>query len=304
MPMLVVRRRCEERLRAAWPGFLERRLQRLAQQERYGTAAEKVAEGIMEDLLTAVLDWPMTSLNYQVGRSDILLTQQGIRYLIVETKRPGALLGRPSAVEKAVNQARRYADEQKVRRIAVSDGTLVAAWDLDHSEPRLRLSARLDMREPPLDLWWVSVQGIYRPMTDPVEPIEPCGAEPRPDTDDPSGTLLHSKYKLPAACFAYVGDINKPATWRLPYLRADRSIDTARLPKAIQAILSNYRGLRVSTIPEKAMPDTLVRLALAAAELGRLPPTCTDPAPIYRQLHDALDQLGRLADVIPTATAG
>jgi hypothetical protein len=142
----------------------------------------------MEDLLTAMLDWPMTSLKYQGGRSDITLTQQEIRYLIVKTKRPGALLGQPSAVEKAVNQARRYPEEQKVRRIAVSDGTLVAAWDLGHSEdynkPRLRLPARLDTQKPALDLWWVSVQGIYRPMTDPVETIEPCEAEPRPDTDD------------------------------------------------------------------------------------------------------------------------
>ncbi|WP_069805706.1 hypothetical protein [Thermogemmatispora onikobensis] len=33
---LVSHRRCVERIRRAWPAFLERRRQRLAEQERYG----------------------------------------------------------------------------------------------------------------------------------------------------------------------------------------------------------------------------------------------------------------------------
>ena len=37
-----------------------------------------------------------------------------------------------------------------------------------------------------------------------------------------------------------------------------------RLPKAIEAILSNYRGARVSSVLEKAIPDVLRRLAEAA----------------------------------------
>lgn len=57
----------------------------------------------------------------------------------------------------------------------------------------------------------------------------------------PSGELLHHKYLLPASCFAYIGTANLPATWKLPYLQADGTPDLKRLPKAIQAILSNYR---------------------------------------------------------------
>jgi len=71
--------------------------------------------------------------------------------------------------------------------------------------------------------------------------------------------LLHPKYKIPASCFAYVGDANKPSTWKLPYLHADGTPDHSRLPKAIQAVLSNYRDATVSTVPEKAVSDVLVR---------------------------------------------
>lgn len=41
-----------EHIHQNWPRFLEQRRERLAQQERYGTAAEKVTENILEDLLT------------------------------------------------------------------------------------------------------------------------------------------------------------------------------------------------------------------------------------------------------------
>ncbi len=43
--------------------FLEKRLQRLKQQDRHGgIASEKVAENIIEDLFTEVLDWELSDL--------------------------------------------------------------------------------------------------------------------------------------------------------------------------------------------------------------------------------------------------
>jgi hypothetical protein len=39
---------CVEHIRSNWPAFLERRKERLAQQERQGVAAEKVAENTCE----------------------------------------------------------------------------------------------------------------------------------------------------------------------------------------------------------------------------------------------------------------
>jgi hypothetical protein len=105
--------------------------------------------------------------------------------------------------------------------------------------------------------------------------------------------LLHPKYRLPSQCFAYVGNYADPHTWKPPYLIADGTIDAKRLPKAIQAILSNYRGAKVTGIPEEAVCDVLTRLARAAAQGGHMPTQACNPAAIYKQLADALEQLRR-----------
>ena len=142
----------------------------------------------------------------------------------------------------------------------------------------------------PIGLWALSVHGIYRTCealgidvpiaSDPVD-TTPCGTDP---------TLLHHKYQLPAECFAYVPDSNDPRSWKLPYRLADGGIDQRRLPKAIQSILSNYRGTRVGGIPEAAMREVLIRLARAATMAGHLPANSTS-APTYRQLAQTLEQL-------------
>ncbi len=79
---------------------------------------------------------------------------------------------------------------------------------------------------------------------------------------------------------------------------ADGAVDAKRLPKAVQAILSNYRGAKVSGIPEEAIPAVLSRLARAARHAGHMPPEASNPAPIYRQLAEALEQLGVSADAV------
>ena len=99
--------------------------------------------------------------------------------------------------------------------------------------------------------------------------------------------LLQPKYHLPAHCFAYVGDAARPATWKLPYRRADGRVDRRRLPLAIEAVLGTYRGRR-ARIPDGAIPDVLQKLARAANEIGRMPPRARHPAPLYRKLAAAL----------------
>ncbi len=66
----------------------------------------------------------------------------------------------------------------------------------------------------------------------------------------------------------------------------------------MQAILSNYRGAKVSGIPEGAIPTVLARLARAVRQAGHMPPEACSPAPIYRQLAEALEQLGVAADAM------
>jgi hypothetical protein len=155
-----------ERIRCNWCNFFAKRCERLKQQERHGVAAEKVTEGILEDLFTMVLDWTLGDLNNQVGYADILLTRLGIKYLIFEAKRPGALAWNQRAVEAALDQAMRYAGEQKVRCIGVSDGVMLYAADVQHGGLQDRVFVSLEAPDPQEQLWWLSVHGIYRPMED------------------------------------------------------------------------------------------------------------------------------------------
>ena len=295
-------RRCCDRLTAAWPDFLAKREERLAQQRRFGVAAEKVAENILEDLFTMVLDWRVSEVNNQVGYADLVLSRLGVKLLIVEVKRPGALAWNERSVGFALAQAHRYADEQKVHSIAVSDGIMLYARDHVPGGHRDRVLVRLDEPQAPVDLWWLSADGIYRTREDPSAArlsLLPPAPESTPESGN--GTLaglVHPKYRLPAVCFAYVGSAADPKTWHLPYLLADGTPDLARLPKAIQAILSNYRGAHVSSVPEEAIPEVLVTLARTAHKLGKLPASGPGTARAYIQLQQALEQLGRLADAL------
>jgi hypothetical protein len=297
-------RRTVERIHGNWPAFLEKRTERMKQQERHGVAAERVAENILEDLFTMVLDWSLSDINNQVGYADLLLTRLGIKYLIVEVKRPGALAWNRRAVEAALDQALRYADEQKVRCVGVSDGLMLYAADIQHGGLEDRIFVSLDAPKPEESLWWLSVHGIYRPRKDRQDAalrllpeLEPAKVTLVEGLDE---TLVHPKYKIPSRCFAYVGHPADPKTWKLPYRLSDGRVDLKRLPKAIQSILSNYRGVKVGGIPEKDIPDVLLRLALAAAGLGKMPHQSGEVAPVYEQLADLLEQLGRLDEVTST----
>ncbi len=297
---LASRRRCVERIRAAWPNFLYRRVERLQQQARHGVVPEKVAENIIEDLFTGVLDWEIGDLNNQLDFADIVLSRLGIKYLLLEVKRPGSLALNRRAVDAALEQARRYADEQRVKCIAVTDGHILYAADIHGGGLSDRVFSRLHLLEAPECLWWLSVHGIYRDRLDRNDAI--LDLTPHHEIDPivpaPAGgeSLLHPKYRIPSYCFAYVPDANSPATWKLPYRLADGSVDQKRLPKAIQCILSNYRGTKVSDIPDSDIAEVLVRLARAAASLGKMPHQTGAAADTYVRLAGALDQHNRLEE--------
>jgi hypothetical protein len=159
---LAAYRICNERIAGAWEDFQGKRLERLRERERFGHAAEQATESILEDLFTLVLDWSIGDINHQVGRADLMLTRLGIKYLIVEAKHPGALAWNLAARERALAQARRYADEQKVVSVAVSDSIVLYAADIRNGGLHPRVSCRLAHPEPQQALWWLSVHGIYR----------------------------------------------------------------------------------------------------------------------------------------------
>jgi len=223
-----------------------------------------------------------------------VLSRNLAKYLVVEVKRPGSLTPGRRALEFAVAQARRYADQQKIKSVAASDGRYLYAADLAAGGLSDRVLLDLAAPSPPEGLWRLSVHGVYRPCDAPAIAVPPAPEEPCDALAAMAGaeTLLHSKYKLPAQCFAYAPDASRPATWKLPYRLADGAIDANRLPKAIQAMLSNYRGAQVGGIPECNAKAVLLRLAEAAEAEGHMPPRAAAPAPIYRQLALVLEQLG------------
>jgi hypothetical protein len=183
--------------------------------------------------------------------------------------------------------------------VAISDGHIFHAVDLGHGVPRDRLFCDLSQEGPPGDLWWIGPDGI----TEPRAVTETCRfrilarAPDRPSAELEAGVeevRLHPRYQVPATCFAYVGSVDDPSTWHLPYLLADGTVDSARLPKAIGAVLKNYRGVRVKTIPEKAIPDVLIQLGRAADSTGKISRQGPPASPTYAELLEALTQLERL----------
>ncbi len=281
---------CIQRMRAAWPTFLQTRQDRL----RHGEESEKVAEAIVEDLLTVVLDWEKGDLTYQIEYADIVLSKNLQKYLVIEVKRPGTLRLGQQSLAAALEQARRYADAQRITRLAVTDGCVFYAADYLNGGLKHRVAVNLGVPVPQEPLWWISSHGIYRPFEgdDSLEAIIPIKNEPATASPGPplEGVLVHPKYTLPARCFAWVGDARKTTSWKLPYLKDNGAIDDKRLPKAIQCLLSNFRGVKVKGIPESDVADVLLRLARAAKAAGLLPPEAVHPAAVYLQLMQVLEQ--------------
>lgn len=142
-------RRILERIRSTWGEFLKVRAEHLRADGRFGNAPEQVTENILRDLFSIVLDWQPGDLNHQVEYADFVLTTLGIKHLVIEAKRPRALAFSQPAIDSALGQARRYAARQLVDRIAISDGFMLYAADLENGQVKNRVFVRLDAELPP-----------------------------------------------------------------------------------------------------------------------------------------------------------
>lgn len=300
-------RQCLGRLAAGWAAFQAKRSELLQPVERYGRGAEKLAEDIVRALLTIPLDWEDGELNPQLHHADFVVTHRKLPKLLIETKAPRSLAFSTKAINEALHQARGYADEQWVKTVAVSDGYIFYAADRlprDVRNFRPRVCVDLTALEPSDDLWWVSVDGIDRDRPDPESAgLHLLGrplmrdddlSESPGDADEP----LHPKYGIPARCFAYVPSLENPKTWSLPYRRIDGSVDTRRLPGAINAVVRRYRGTELTKVPEADVAGVLVRLGTAAVEIGKLTAEmpCTS-SNTYDLLGAALHQVGKFDEV-------
>ena len=96
----------------------------------------------------------------------------------------------------------------------------------------------------------------------------------------PSQSTEKTKRGLPASCFAYVPDPDKPSTWKLRYRNKDGSVSPSHLSAAVAALSpGGFRGRRVE-IPPEAFPKVKEALYNAYLELGcaeeKIPPGIKD----------------------------
>src|SRR5262249_16216215 len=77
-PGLASARRCTPRIHQRWGSFQAARSRHLAAVSSQQTPAEKVAENILCDLFTTVLDWTTEQVRLQEHRVDLMLTRGGL----------------------------------------------------------------------------------------------------------------------------------------------------------------------------------------------------------------------------------
>ena len=189
---LAAYRRCVAQVTSRWPDFLKLRQEMFAQQARFDKAPEKVAENIVGSLFTSVLDWTGQDLNWQLGRADLVVTRNFVKYLVVETKSPGSLKSKKS-LDAALEQAWGYASQQHVKQVAVCDGLLFYGADIEGGGLIPRVYFDLTQTPAPHDsLWWISLDGIYRPC------------ESRPDVSVYSGQASEGAGKNSSAADASI----------------------------------------------------------------------------------------------------
>jgi hypothetical protein len=99
---------------------------------------------------------------YGVGYADIVVSHHLAKYLVVEVKRPGMLFPGRQALENAIDQARRYAGEQKIPSVAATDGRYLYAADVRDGGLVDRNMVDLSSPHAPVELWNLSMHGIYR----------------------------------------------------------------------------------------------------------------------------------------------
>lgn len=133
---------CVERIKVGLPTFGEIG----GAWRRRDGEAEKVSAGILEHLFTDVLDWSEGNLNYQRGYADIVLSHSlFLKYLVIEVRSPGSLVRNRDALQRELAQAKRYADEQKVKAVAVSAGRILYAADVLSRVFKLILNSGVSM---------------------------------------------------------------------------------------------------------------------------------------------------------------
>ncbi len=200
--------------------------------------------------------------------------------------------GRCLAMQAAAQRARVLG----IGHAGVCDGGLFYLEDGDGGSRRARLRVWLGQTSAPGELWWATPMGMTQPVT-PTQaalvfpPAGPAAGSAQADGSGSAGLAagaqLHPRLQLPAACFAFVGDPMRPATWKLPYRRADGRADLRRLIAAAHHAAASLATPIRGGVPYGELPVIIHRLADAARELGQLPPANCHPSGVFQRLAAA-----------------
>jgi len=85
---------------------------------------------------------------------------------------------------------------------------------------------------PSIDLFYFTEYGLSKLPADTLYSIEYI------PTAQPNEFKKHHGVDLHYTCYAYIGDLREKKTWKLPYRNSDNTIDSKRIDKAVNYLLS------------------------------------------------------------------
>lgn len=197
-----------------------------------------------------------------------------MKLAVVEIKSYRAF-DRRSELEDALVQAARYADRHRTPNLVAFDGheLVLALRRRPRDDIAVMLSLALDAEasEPPEDLFYVNHFGLFR------YPKEVQFTVAYDATEDDELHRSHHGEQLHHDCYAYVGDLTRKSTWKLPYRNPDGTVDVNRIGHAVNYLLSpgGYRGSTADELDGFDEGDRLLaalKLADAYREVGRWEP--------------------------------
>lgn len=251
---------------ATWPTFREFRTRTYHHVQNGRRLSEQDVGGVLERLLTGPLGYSPEQIRRQTDFIDYELLVRDRKVAVVETKGWEAFRT-TGGLDEALVQAANYGARNQVKHLFAFDGEIMALAVQAGDSIRVISESRVDGEQAPEELFFFTEYGLSKV---PDKPLRSFQFEP---SALPSELKTHHGTSLHYKCFAYVGDLRDKATWRLPYLNPDFSVDTSRIDKAVNYLLSpgGYRGVTVTdkSIPEAASVDVAKKLAKAYKEIGR-----------------------------------
>jgi hypothetical protein len=249
-----------------WPKFREFRAGTYQHVSHGRRLSEQDVASVFESLLTGPLGYSAAQIRRQSDFIDYELLARDLKLAVVETKGWEAFRT-VGALDDALEQAAKYAARNQVKHFFAFDGEVIALAIQEGDIIKVFSELKVDCDSAPEDLFFFTEYGLSKV---PDKPLRSFQFQP---SSLPDEYKKHHGVALPRKCFAYVGDPRDKATWRLPYRNSDLSVDTSRIDKAVNYLLSpgGYRGVTVTdgSIPEGASIDVAKTLARAYKEIGR-----------------------------------